>query len=99
MDDKDIPQHWLYTRGSAPNFSRAVALASKAVDEAEEKLRQELKRSYPMGARVQVFHYKGSFFGRVVGWDTHGIRVAVHNDRSRKMAKWWAAQVQLAEEI
>ncbi len=67
------------------------------MDAAEEALRSALEVAYPMGARVRVVHYRGSFIGTVDGWDRHGSRVAVRNDASGKTQKWWAAHVELID--
>lgn len=32
-----------------------------------------------------------------VGWDVCGCRLRVKNDRSLKVGKWWAGQVQISE--
>lgn len=92
---KDAPDHW-FGPGSAPNFSRRVAQASASVKLAEANLLDALKYAYPLGARVEVIHYRGGFFGTVAGWDHGGARVLVKNERSGKSQKWWAAHVQLA---
>lgn len=93
----DAPAHW-FSSGCAPNFSRRVAQAAASVDLAEANLLSTLKYAYPEGRRVQVFHYRGSFFGTVAGWNKHGCRVVVRNERSQKVSGWWAAQVQLADD-
>ncbi|MNL81919.1 hypothetical protein D3C87_2091630 [compost metagenome] len=48
-----------------------------------------------MHARVRVTHHRGSFMGSVAGWDADGSRVAVLNDKSGKVGKWWSAHVEL----
>jgi hypothetical protein len=90
----DLPAHW-FGLGVAPNFGRQVARASAALHAAEEALFQALKQDYPLGKRVAVIHYRGHFYGYVVGWDHVGARVAVKNEDSLKTSKWWAAHVQL----
>jgi hypothetical protein len=93
----EIPSHW-YGVGHAPRFSRCVARASQAVHDAEAALLAALEQGYPHGAAVYVIHSRGCFTGTVHSWDTYGCRVLVKNDRTQKVAKWWAAQVQLIEE-
>jgi len=92
---RDAPSHW-FGVGKAPNFSRRVAQAAEAVTRAEKQLREALKHAYPEGRRVTVIHHRGHFSGYVVGWDEHGARVQVKNERSLKTSYWWAAHVQLA---
>ena len=92
--------HWdnpLGLRPRAVNFSQDVKAASKAVDRAVDQLYAELQRAYPLGASVNVVHYRGEFPGTVTGWDSSGARVRVRNSRSGKSFAWWAAQVELAE--
>ena len=89
-----FPSHWLFP-GHAPNFSRKVARCEAGVDRAKSLLRRMLQQEYPMDHPVKVVHHRGYFFGRVAGWDVHGTRVLVRNDRTGKESKWWAAQVQL----
>ena len=92
---RDAPAHW-FGVGRAPNFSRRVAQASEAVRLAQQNLQATLKHAYPEGRRVTVIHHRGHFSGHVVGWDYDGCRVAVKNERTLKVSKWWAAHVQLA---
>lgn len=86
-----------YWRGLAEGYSRRVESASKAVSDAQEVLQEVLRLEYPLGAVVRVVHHRGSFFGRVVGWDYFGSRVKVENERSGKTSKWWAAHVELED--
>lgn len=94
QDQDGVPSHW-FGLGTAPNFGRGAARAQAALDAAKAALLLALKTDYPMDAPVTVVHYRGHFHGRVAGWDTSGCRVLVRNDDSGKMAKWWAAHVQL----
>ncbi len=94
--DDGIPSHWFGT-ATAPNFGRRCARAQAALHEADEALLRALKADYPLDAPVTVVHYRGQFSGRVAGWDRFGCRVVVRNDASGKVAKWWAAHVQLRE--
>ena len=55
--------------GKAPKYSRAVERASNKVHAADNALTKALQAAYPMGCRVRVFHYRGSFRGRVRGWE------------------------------
>lgn len=92
----EVPTYW-FGVGHAPRFSRPVALASLAVDEAKNALLEALKQGYPDGREVFVIHSRGCFAGIVVGWDTWGCRVVVKNARTLKTSKWWAAHVQLTD--
>lgn len=92
---RNVPLHW-FLEGNAPRFSRLVARRSADVDMAEQRLAEALRREYPEGCRVQVFHSRGAFFGHVDGWDFRGARVRVRNEHTGKSSKWWAAQVQRA---
>lgn len=77
-------------------YSKAAEAASDAVYAAQANLQAVLRHEYPEGARVRVVHSRGRFYGHVVGWDHGGSRVTVENDHSGKVAKWWAAHVELA---
>lgn len=92
--DKNIPDYW-FGVGYAPHFSRPVAMAYEAAQQAQKKLQETLRTSYPMGARVTVIHHRGHFNGHVAGWDHYGCRVLVKNERTLKTSKWWAAHVQI----
>ena len=89
-------QHWRGV-GHAPRFSRMVAHAAVAVEEAKNALYAALKAGYPADSRVYVIHHRGCFEGTVAGWDTYGCRVHVKNSITGKVSKWWAAHVQLQE--
>lgn len=89
------PSYW-FGPGLAPNFSRQVAKANEAVKDAQQELLETLRLGYPEGKRVAVIHYRGHFYGHVVGWDCRGCRVAVKNEATLKVSKWWAAHVQLS---
>lgn len=89
--EKDVPTHWY---GQASSFSRVVARASGAVHRAEEAMLDAMRSEYPKGCEVRVVHHRGAFVGHVQGWDKFGCRVIVHNDRTGKTSKWWAAQVE-----
>lgn len=78
--------------------SVSVEQANRAVLEAKAALEQSLKQCYPLGARVRVAHHRGGFLGEVTGWDVYGVRVVVRNLSSGKIAKWWAAHVELAKD-
>lgn len=91
-----VPSYW-FGPGQAPHFNRQVAKANEAVREAEQELRVALRLGYPLGRRVAVIHHRGTFYGHVVGWDSYGCRVAVQNESTRKMSKWWSAHVQLCD--
>ena len=91
----DAPGYW-FGPGHAPMFSRAVAAANQTLKRAEEELQATLKREYPEGRHVTVIHHRGMFWGRIVGWDYYGCRVAVQNEVTGKVSKWWAAHVQLS---
>lgn len=93
----DAPAHW-FGPGMAPNFSRKVAQAAESVQIAQKNLMDALIHAYPEGRRVTVIHYRGQFYGHVTGWDHHGSRVCVKNERTQKLSMWWAAHVQLAED-
>lgn len=91
----DAPRYW-FGPGHAPHFNRQVAKANEAVKAAEEALQEALRLGYPAGKRVAVIHHRGHFYGYVVGWDHYGCRVAVKNEATLKVSKWWAAHVQLS---
>ena len=93
--EADAPSYW-FGPGRAPMFSRDVAAAHQSLKRAEERLQDALKRGYPEGRHVTVIHHRGMFWGRVVGWDHDGCRVAVKNEVTCKVSKWWAAHVQLS---
>lgn len=85
--------------GHAPNYSRAVESALADVRAAERALQEVLQSEYPTGADVTVIHHRGQYHGVVVGHDYSGARVAVKNNRTKKVTKWWAANVQLAAKL
>lgn len=92
---EEAPSHW-FGPGRAPHFNRQVAKAAQALKEAEQALEAALRLAYPPERRVAVIHGRGHFYGHVVGWDYWGCRVAVKNERTLKVSKWWAAHVQLS---
>ncbi|MDP9917019.1 hypothetical protein J2W24_002670 [Variovorax boronicumulans] len=88
--------YWDLGAHGAANYSRDVEKASEAVRRAKSDLLEALRTAYPKDARVRVMHYRGSFMGSVAGWDADGSRVAVLNDKSGKVGRWWSAHVELA---
>lgn len=56
-----------------------------------EKIKQAIRKEFPISTRVVVDHARGSFSGTVEGGDDY--RVLVKNDRTGKMAYWWYAHV------
>lgn len=85
---------WANRPESAPGYSRAVEHAATAVRIAQRGLYDALANAYPLGCTVQVFHARGRFTGTVAGWDEHGARVIVLNDRTQKTQRWWAAGIE-----
>lgn len=81
--------------GTAPGYSREVEMAHEALQAARGQLLLALRESYPVGSPVRVVHYRGSFYGAVLGHDAEGSRVVVKNSISGKASKWWAAQVEV----
>ena len=81
--------------GMAPGYSRDVEQAKEAVNAAEAKLLDTMKRAYPHDSQVRVVHYRGQFEGTVTGHDIYGIRICVRNNHTGKTCKWWAAHVEL----
>ncbi|MNV80561.1 hypothetical protein D3C71_1741730 [compost metagenome] len=87
--------YWDLGAHGAANYSRDVEKANELVRQAKADLLAALRKAYPMHARVRVTHHRGSFMGSVAGWDADGSRVAVLNDKSGKVGKWWSAHVEL----
>lgn len=83
-----------FPRGYAERQSAEVEAAGDKVIAAKAALTEALKRAYPLDQRVEVVHHRGRFFGTVTGWDPEGSRVAVRNEITRKVCKWWSAHVQ-----
>jgi len=85
---------WGSREGYAERQSKEVEQAYRAVIAAKASLVDALRSVYPEGCWVEVVHHRGRFFGIVTGWDAEGSRVAVRNERSHKVCKWWSAHVQ-----
>ena len=61
----------------------SIKTAEENVRDARQKLLEVLQLEYPVGSRVLVRHWRGSFFGEVVG-HRDGSEIWVKNDRSGK---------------
>ncbi|WP_273767351.1 hypothetical protein [Aeromonas hydrophila] len=71
-----------------------VRIARSALQNAEQRLLETLRSEYPINAEVEVIHSRGSFSGKVVGWNLEGTRVSVYNLASGKTKDWWFENVQ-----
>ncbi|BEP93268.1 hypothetical protein GmRootA79_16520 [Acidovorax sp. A79] len=81
--------------GKAAGYSREVEAALNAVRAAESALLATMQAAYPKDSVVRVVHYRGQFFGTVLGHDTTGTRICVRNNHTGKTSKWWAAHVEV----
>lgn len=94
-----VPDHWIGWADTAPNFSREVACASGIAKAADDALFEVMRKAYPIGAPVRMYHRRAGMTyiatGKVTGY-RRGAEVVVKNDASGKCRGWWAAQVELA---
>jgi hypothetical protein len=69
-------------------------VAREILRSAEQRVLDALKADYPINAEVEVVHARGTFRGKVVGWNLHGTRVSVYNHVTGKTRDWWFENVQ-----
>jgi hypothetical protein len=75
---------------------KAIKDAQYRVAEAEENLFMVVQREYPIGSRVYVRHWRGEFYGTVVGQRGRGgTEIVVKNDRSGKTTNRMPSELEL----
>lgn len=67
-----------------PNPFPELGEAEAAIDEAERKYAVALARLFPVGTRVRINHWRGSFPAEVIGIDSRERRLRVRNRMTGK---------------